>query len=72
MPVHIETMSAISSSPIEGRSPPVSPASHCSSSSRFLVVSLRSLSRRFAAFSNSCASIAASFSRRVVSISCSS
>ena len=72
MPVHIETMSAISSSPIDGRSPPVSPASHCSSSSRFFVVSLRSLSRRFAAFSNSCASIAASFSRRVVSISCSS
>src|SRR5438270_73082 len=70
MPVHIETMSAISSSPMAGRSPD-SPASHCSSSSRFLFVSLRSWSRRFAAFSNSCASIAASFRRRVVSISSS-
>ena len=70
MPVHIETMSAISSSPMAGRSP-ASPASHCSSSSRFLLVSWRSLSRRFAAFSNSCASIAASFWRRVVSISSS-
>ncbi len=60
MPVHMETMSAISSSPISGRSPD-SPERHCSSSSRFLLVSWRSLSRRFAAFSNSCASIAASF-----------
>ena len=64
MPVHIETMSAISSSPISGRSPD-SPERHCSSSSRFLFVSWRSWSRRFAAFSNSCASIAASLSRRV-------
>src|SRR5215210_2629857 len=64
MPVHMETMSAISSSPISGRSPD-SPERHCSSSSRFLLVSWRSLSRRFAAFSNSCASIAASLSRRV-------
>ena len=72
MPVHIETMSAISSSPIDGRSASPSPASHCSSSSRFLFVSRRSLSRRFAAFSNSCASIAASFARRVSSISSSS
>ena len=71
MPVHIETMSAISSSPIAGRSP-ASPDSHCSSSSRFLLRERRSLSRRFAAFSNSCASIAASFSRRVFSISSSS
>ena len=71
MPVHIETMSAISSSPIAGRSPP-SPDSHCSSSSRFLFVRRRSLSRRLAAFSNSWASIAASLSRRVVSISSSS
>ena len=37
----------------------------------FRVVSWRSVSRRFAAFSNSCASIAPSFSRRVVSISSS-
>src|SRR6478752_6066328 len=71
MPVHIETMSAISSSPIEGRSPD-SPDSHSCSSSRFLFVSLRSVSRNAAAFSNSCASIAASFSRRVVSTSPSS
>ena len=71
MPVHIETMSAISSSPIEGRSPP-SPDSQASSSSRLRFVSLRSVSRSDAAFSNSCASIAASFSRRVVSISSSS
>ena len=71
MPVHIETMSAISSSPISGRSPD-SPERHCSSRSRFLLVSWRSVSRRFAAFSNSCASIAASLSRRVVSISSSS
>ena len=34
MPVHMETMSAISSSPISGRSPD-SPERHCSSSSRF-------------------------------------
>ena len=65
MPVHIDTMSAISSSPIAGARP-ASPASHCSSSSRFLCVSLRSLSRRVAAFSNSWASIAASLARRVV------
>src|SRR3954465_2810314 len=63
MPVHIETMSAISSSGMAGRSP-ASPARHCSSSWRFLLVSWRSLSRRFAAFSNSCASIAPSLSRR--------
>src|SRR5215212_2815037 len=67
IPVHIETMSAISSSPISGRSPD-SPERHCSSSSRFLFVSWRSLSRRLAAFSNSCASIAASLSRLVVAI----
>src|SRR5436309_2647956 len=63
MPVHIETMSAISSSPMAGRSCSPSPRSHCSSSSRFLFVSLRSWSRRLAAFSNSCASIAASLAR---------
>ena len=72
MPVHIETMSAISSSPMAGRSCSPSPRSHCSSSSRFLFVSLRSWSRRLAAFSNSCASIAASLARRVSSISSSS
>ena len=66
IPVHIETMSAISSSPMAGRSPD-SPDSHSCSSWRFLFVSLRSLSRSAAAFSNSWASIAASFSRRVVS-----
>jgi hypothetical protein len=71
MPVHIETMSAISSSPIAGRSP-VSPERHCSSSWRFFWVSWRSVSRRFAAFSNSWASIAASLSRRVDSIYSSS
>ena len=43
-----------------------------SSSSRFFCVSLRSLSRRLAAFSNSCASIAASLSLRTFSISSSS
>ena len=71
MPVHIETMSAISSSPMEARGPPSS-LFHCSSSSRFLFVRRRSLSRRFAAFSNSCASMAASFSLRTWSISSSS
>jgi hypothetical protein len=48
----MDTMSAISSSPIDGRSPD-SPDSQACSSSRFLLVSLRSLSRRAAAFSNS-------------------
>ncbi len=72
MPVHIDTMSAISSSPMAGRSPSPSPASHCSSSSRLEFVRRRSVSRRLAAFSNSCASMAFSFSRRVVSISSSS
>ena len=71
MPVHMETMSAISSSPISGCST-CSEERHLSSSSRFFCVSLRSLSRRFAAFSNSCASIAASFSSRTFSISSSS
>ena len=71
MPVHMETMSAISSSPIDGRSTP-SPASHCASSSRRFSVSLRSWSRRLAAFSNSWSSIAFSFSERVFSISSSS
>ena len=71
MPVHMETMSAISSSPISGCSTS-SDERHLSSSSRFFCVSLRSLSRRFAAFSNSCASIAASFSSRTFSISSSS
>ena len=70
MPVHIETMSAISSSPTTGRVPS-SPEFHSSSSSRFLAVSWRSLSRRLAAFSNSWASIEASFERRVSSISSS-
>ena len=71
MPVHIETMSAISSSPISAWS--ASPEDfQFSSISRFFSVSLRSLSRRFAAFSNSWASIADSFSLRTVSISSSS
>ena len=72
MPVHIETMSAISSSPISGCSPAPSSARQFSSSSRFFCVSLRSLSRRLAAFSNSCDSIAFSFSLRTRSISSSS
>ena len=72
MPVHIETMSAISSSPIAGRSPSSSPASQASSSSRFLAISLRSSSRNPAAFSNSWSSIADSLPRRVSSISSSS
>ena len=71
MPVHMETMSAISSSPIEGCSSSVD-SFHDSSSSRFLFDSLRSLSRSAAAFSNSCASMADSFSRRTCSISSSS
>ena len=71
MPVHMETMSAISSSPISAWS--ASPEDfQFSSISRFFSVSLRSLSRRFAAFSNSCASIDASFSLRTCSISSSS
>ena len=61
MPVHIETMSAISSSPTCGWSTDSS-ACQLSSSSRFFCVSFRSLSRSDAAFSNSCASIASSFS----------
>jgi hypothetical protein len=71
MPVHIETMSAISSSPICGWS---ADSSDCqlSSSSRFFWVSLRSLSRSDAAFSNSWASIASSFSVRTLEISSSS
>jgi hypothetical protein len=71
MPVHIETMSAISSSPMAGRSVD-SPASHWSVSSRLRCESRRSLSRRFAAFSNSWFSIASSLARRVSSISSSS
>ena len=72
MPVHIETMSAISSSPISGCSAPPSSARQLSSSSRFFCESLRSLSRSEAAFSNSWASIAASLSLRTFSISSSS
>src|ERR687894_519370 len=71
MPVHIETMSAISSSPISGFSL-VSSLRQLSSSSRFFCVSFRSLSRSEAAFSNSCDSIACSFSVRTLSISSSS
>ena len=71
MPVHIETMSAISSSPISACSPS-SVAFQFSSSSRFFCVSLRSASRRAAARSKSCCSIASSLSRRVVSTSSSS
>src|SRR5213082_731656 len=72
IPVHIETMSAISSSPTCGCSSPDSEVRHCSSSSRFFCVSLRSLSRSEAAFSNSWFSIEASFSLRTRSISSSS
>src|SRR5215475_2268375 len=54
MPVHIETMSAISSSPTSGCSASADSLRHDSSRSRFFCVSLRSLSRRLAAFSNSC------------------
>ena len=71
MPVHIETMSAISSSPTSGCSSDSS-VRQFSSSSFFFCVSLRSLSRSDAAFSNSCASIAFSFSVRTRSISSSS
>ena len=71
MPVHIETMSAISSSPICGWSA-ASSACQLSSSSRFFCVSLRSLSRSDAAFSNSWDSIASSFSPRTFVISSSS
>ena len=72
MPVHIETMSAISSSPTCGCSSWFSDERHCSSSSRFFCVSFRSLSRREAAFSNSWFSIEASLSLRTRSISSSS
>ena len=65
MPVHIETMSAISSSPICGCST-CSWLRHSSSSSRFFCVSLRSLSRSEAAFSNSWFSIESSFSLRTL------
>ena len=71
MPVHIETMSAISSSPTSPCSAFWS-ARQFSSSSRFFCVSLRSLSRRDAAFSNSWASIEFSLSLRTFSISSSS
>ena len=50
-------MSAISSSPTSGCSASADSLRQLSSSSRFFCVSLRSLSRRLAAFSNSCASI---------------
>ena len=71
MPVHMLTISAISSSPMLARMPS-SLVFQASSSSSFLWLSLRSLSRRLAAFSNSCASIAASFSLRTEEISSSS
>ena len=58
MPVHIETMSAMSSSVTCGCASWVSEVvRHCSSSSRFFCESFRSLSRREAAFSNSWFSI---------------
>jgi hypothetical protein len=72
MPVHIETMSAISSSPTSGWSASASFSRQFSSSSRFFCVSLRSLSRSEAAFSNSWFSIASSLSLRTRSISSSS
>ena len=71
IPVHIETMSAISSSPISGCTS-FSDERQLSSSSRFFCVSLRSLSRSEAAFSNSWFSIDSSFSVRTRSISSSS
>jgi len=71
MPVHILTISAISSSPMLACMPS-SVVFQASSSSSFLWLSLRSLSRRLAAFSNSWASIAASFSLRTAAISSSS
>jgi hypothetical protein len=72
MPVHIETMSAISSSPISGCSSASAEERHWSSSSRFFCVSFRSLSRSDAAFSNSWFSIESSLSLRTFSISSSS
>jgi len=72
MPVHIETMSAISSSPTSGCSASASFWRQFSSSSRFFCESLRSLSRSEAAFSNSWFSIASSLSLRTFSISSSS
>ena len=72
MPVHMETMSAISSSPTSGCCSAPSELRQFSSSSRFFCVSLRSLSRSEAAFSNSWFSIDSSFSLRTFSISSSS
>ena len=57
-------MSAISSSPISGRGPPSSDLPLLLELAASCCVRRRSLSRRFAAFSNSCASMAASFSLR--------
>ena len=71
IPVHIETMSAISFRPTSGCSSDSSER-QLSSNSFFFCVSLRSLSRSDAAFSNSCDSIAFSFSVRTRSISSSS
>jgi hypothetical protein len=65
-------MSAISSSPTSGCSVSASFWRQFSSSSRFFCVSLRSLSRSDAAFSNSWFSIASSLSFRTFSISSSS
>ena len=64
-------MSAISFRPTSGCSSDSS-VRQLSSSSFFFCVSLRSLSRSDAAFSNSCDSIAFSFSVRTRSISSSS
>src|ERR687894_21745 len=61
MPVHMETISAISFSPMEACASPSPPSRQFCSSSRRCKASLRSLSRSRAAFSNSCPSIAASF-----------
>ena len=65
MPVHFVTIWAISSSSIDGRSR-LSGRSHALLELRFPVPQVPLLVAQAAAFSNSCPSIAASFSRRVV------
>ena len=71
MPVHMETISAISFSPMETRCSP-SPSRQDFSSSRRCTVSFFSLSLRRAARSNSWPSMAASFSALTCEISSSS
>ena len=71
MPVHIETMSAISSSPIAGRSPRLAGLPLLLELA-LLVRELALLVAQVRGLLELLASIAASFSRRVVSISSSS